>query len=42
MLHRGNPISMAKFVAERAPEGRDPLAAMREYEQAMEKLRKGG
>lgn len=42
MLHRGNPLAMAQFVSERAPKGRDPMAAMREYEQAMENLRKGG
>lgn len=41
MLHRGNPLAMAQFVAERAPKGQGPLAAMREYEAAMEKLRKG-
>jgi hypothetical protein len=35
-LHRGNPANMARFVARNAPAGRNPLDAMREYEQSME------
>lgn len=42
MLHRGNAVSMASFVAERAPKGTHPMTALREYEQAMETLRQRG
>jgi hypothetical protein len=37
-LHRGNPASMAKFVTAHMPAGGNPLACMRDYEAAMEKL----
>jgi hypothetical protein len=37
-LHRGNPLAMAQFVAQRAPRGANPLAEMRRYEQTMEDL----
>lgn len=39
-LHRGNPVAMAQFVAQNAPEGAHPMAAMRQYESQMEELRK--
>lgn len=39
-LHRGNPVAMAQFVAQSAPEGAHPMAAMRQYEASMEELRK--
>ena len=38
-LHRGNPVAMAQFVAQNAPEGAHPMAAMRQYESQMEALR---
>lgn len=39
-LHRGNPVATARFVAQNAPPGANPLAEWRKYEQKMETLLK--
>jgi hypothetical protein len=38
--HRGNPVSMARFVMSSAPKGTDPMKAMRDYESRMEEMMK--